>query len=86
MVVVLEFLLKRNAITTRTMHNSLFRYVTIIKFIAQHITPAFSSSTAVIYVFARNCAILVLLKKISLYLRKDKNLFTTEKGLCTLPL
>lgn len=83
MVVVLGFLLKRNAITTRTTHNSLFR---IIKFIAQHITPAFSSSTAVIYVFARNCAILVLLKKISLYLRKDKNLFTNEKGLCTLPL
>ena len=73
MVVVLEFLLKRNAITTRTMHNSLFRYVTIIKFIAQHITPAFSSSTAVIYVFARNCAILVLLKKnIALFKKRQK--------------
>ena len=70
MVVVLEFLLKRNAITTRTTHNSLFR---IIKFIAQHITPAFSSSTAVIYVFARNCAILVLLKKnIALFKKRQK--------------
>lgn len=73
MVVVLEFLLKRNAITTRTMHNSLFRYVTIIKFIAQHIMPAFPSWTVVIYVFARNCAILVLLKKdIALFKKRQK--------------
>ena len=42
--------------------------------------PAFPSSTVVIYVFARNCAILVLLKKnIALFKKRKKLVYEWKK-------